>query len=112
MTPERISRSTRIAHGLVACNFPPQAILLPSPRSAVCIIARRVVPRGIGGTLRMSPPNCPQFIFEQGQVFIALCVMPIANQIYFRLRRSDAIERPPQPLSPSDDSSVRANLHF
>jgi putative transposase len=24
--PERISRSTRTAHGLVACNFPPQAI--------------------------------------------------------------------------------------
>jgi hypothetical protein len=40
MTPERISRSTRTAHGLVACNFPPQAILLPSPRSAVCIIRR------------------------------------------------------------------------
>src|SRR6478609_7787529 len=40
MTPERISRSTRTAHGLVACNFPPQAILLPSPRSAVYIIRR------------------------------------------------------------------------
>src|SRR5229473_5443998 len=68
MTPERISRSTRTAHGLVACNFPPQAVLLPSRRSAVCIIAMSVVPReiGEGGTLRLSPPNYPQFIFEQG----------------------------------------------
>jgi hypothetical protein len=69
MTPERISRSTRTAHGLVACNFPPQAILLPSPRSAVCIIAMSVEPREIGGAAcppALSPPNCPQFIFEQG----------------------------------------------
>jgi hypothetical protein len=42
MTPERISRSTRTAHGPVACNFPPRAKLLPSPRSAVCIIAMSV----------------------------------------------------------------------
>jgi hypothetical protein len=69
MTPERISRSTRTAHGLVACNFPLQAILLPSPRSAVCIIAMSAERREIGAAARsrLSPPNCPQFFFEQGQ---------------------------------------------
>ena len=68
MTPARISRSTRTAHGLVACNFPPRATLLPSPRSAVCIIAMSVGPREIGEAARfsLSPPNCPEFIFEQG----------------------------------------------
>jgi hypothetical protein len=34
-------------NGLVACNFPLQAILLPSPRSAGCIIAMSVEPREI-----------------------------------------------------------------
>jgi hypothetical protein len=48
MTPEPISHSTRTAHGLVVYNCPPQAILLPSPRSAVCIIAMSVEPREIG----------------------------------------------------------------
>ena len=57
MTPERISRSTRTAHGLVACNFPPQAILLPSPRSAVCIIAMSVEPREIGEATRSACPH-------------------------------------------------------
>ena len=50
------SRSTRTAHGLVVCNFPPQAISLPSPRSAVCIIAMSVEPREIGEAVR---PACP-----------------------------------------------------
>src|SRR6266849_4826170 len=70
MTPERISRSTRTAHGLDGCNFPPQAILLPSQRSAACIIAMSVEPREIGEAARSAcphQPNCPQFIFEQGQ---------------------------------------------
>src|SRR5438105_2569192 len=48
ITPERISRSKRTALGLVAYNFPRQAILLPSRRSAVCIIAISVEPREIG----------------------------------------------------------------
>jgi transposase InsO family protein len=52
MTPEHISRSTRTAHDLVACNFPPQAILLHSPRSAVCIIAMSVEPREL-----LQPPD-------------------------------------------------------
>jgi hypothetical protein len=68
MTPARISRSIRTAHGLVARNFPPLATLLPSPRSAVCIIAMSVEPREIGTAAgsSLSPPNCSQFIFEQG----------------------------------------------
>ena len=45
MTPERISRSTRTARGPVAYNFLPQAISLPFPRSAACIIAMSVEPR-------------------------------------------------------------------
>ena len=58
MTPEHISRSTRTAHGLVACNFPPSATLLPSPRSAVCIIATSVeLHDWRGGTL--SPTQLP-----------------------------------------------------
>jgi len=48
MTPEPISHSTRTAHDLVVYNCPSQAILLPSPRSAVCIIAMSVEPREIG----------------------------------------------------------------
>ena len=55
--PEHISRSTRTAHGLVACNLPPQAILLPSPRSAVCIIAMSVKPREIGEAARSACPH-------------------------------------------------------
>jgi hypothetical protein len=57
MTPERISRSTRTAHGLVACNFPPQVILLPSPRSVVCIIAMSVESREIGEAARSACPR-------------------------------------------------------
>jgi hypothetical protein len=34
ITPEHIF--------LVACNFPPSATLLPSPRSAVCIITTSI----------------------------------------------------------------------
>ena len=69
MTPERISRSTRTAHCLVACNFPPPVTLLPSPGSAVCIIAMSVEPHETGEAAgsSLSPPNCPEFIFEQGQ---------------------------------------------
>ncbi len=52
----RISRSTRTAHGLVAWDFPPQAIL-PSPRSAVCIIAMSVEPREIGEAVRSACPH-------------------------------------------------------
>jgi hypothetical protein len=64
----RISRSTRTAHGLVAYTFPPRATLLPSRSSAVCIhrYERRAAWDWRGCTLRLSPPNCPQFIFEQG----------------------------------------------
>jgi len=40
------------------------------PRSVACIIAMSVEPREIGKATHYSPPNCPQFIFEQGQ---ALC---------------------------------------
>ena len=53
MTPERIFRSTRTVHGLVLCSYPPQAItLLPSRRSAACIIAMSVEPRKIGEAAR------------------------------------------------------------
>jgi Homeodomain-like domain len=52
ITPEPISRSTRTALGLVACNFPPQATLLPSRRWAVSIIAMSVEPRNIGEATR------------------------------------------------------------
>ena len=55
MTPERISRSTRTAHCLVACNFPPRATLLPSRGSAVCIIAMSVEPHETGEAARSSP---------------------------------------------------------
>jgi putative transposase len=67
-TPEPISRSTRTAHGLVLYSYPPQAISLPSPRSAVSIIATSVEPREIGAAAisSLSTPNCPEFIFEQG----------------------------------------------
>jgi hypothetical protein len=45
MTPEHISRSTRTAHGPVACNFPRQATLLPSRRWEVSITAMSVAAR-------------------------------------------------------------------
>jgi len=46
MKPERIFRSTRIAHGPVWYSYPPRAITLsPSRRSAACIIAMSVEPR-------------------------------------------------------------------
>ena len=49
MTRERISRSTRIVHGIVPYSYPSQAItLLPSRRSAACIIAMSVEPRKMG----------------------------------------------------------------
>jgi hypothetical protein len=49
MTPERISRSTRIVQGLVLCSYPARAItLLPSRRLAACVIAMNVEPRKIG----------------------------------------------------------------
>ena len=66
MTPERIFRSTRIAHGLVRYSHPPQAITLsPSRRSGACIIAMSVEPREMGEAARsyLSPLDCPQFIF-------------------------------------------------
>ena len=62
MTPERISRSTRIVHGLVPYSYPSQAItLLPSRRSAACIIAMSVEPRRMrGGTVLLVPaPMAP-----------------------------------------------------
>ena len=50
---ERIFRSTRTVHGLVLYSDPPQAItLLPSRRSAACIIAMSVEPRKIGEAAR------------------------------------------------------------
>ena len=52
MTRERIFRSTRTAHGPVACNFPPQATLLPSRRWVVSITAMSVEPRKIGAVAR------------------------------------------------------------
>jgi hypothetical protein len=70
MKPERIFRLTRNAHGLVLYSYPPQAITLsPSRRSAACTIAMSVAPREMGGAAPsyLFPPNCPQFIFEQGQ---------------------------------------------
>jgi hypothetical protein len=39
------------------CNFPPQAILLPSPRSAVCIIAMSAALREIGGGYASTVPT-------------------------------------------------------
>jgi hypothetical protein len=57
MTPERISRSTRTAHGLVAYTFPSRATLLPSRSSAVCIIAMSVEPREIGEAVRSACPH-------------------------------------------------------
>jgi Integrase core domain len=47
----------KTAHGLVAGNFPPQAILLPSPRSAVCMIAMSVEPGEIGKAARSACPH-------------------------------------------------------
>src|ERR1700704_5775859 len=70
MKSERIFRLTRIAHGLVLYSYPPQAITLsPSRRSAACTIAMSVAPREMGEAAPsyLFPPNCPQFIFEQGQ---------------------------------------------
>jgi transposase InsO family protein len=50
---ERVFRSTRTVHGLVLYSYPPQAItLLPSRRSAACIIAMSVEPRKIGEAAR------------------------------------------------------------
>jgi len=43
--------------GLVACNFPPQAILLPSWRSVGYIIAMSVEPREIGEAARSACPH-------------------------------------------------------
>jgi hypothetical protein len=49
MTRERIFRSTRTVRGLVLYSYPAQAIiLLPSRRSATCIIAMSVEPRKLG----------------------------------------------------------------
>jgi hypothetical protein len=61
MTPERISRSTRTAHGLAPYSFPPLAILLPSPRQAVCIIATSVEPREMAR--RRVPTQLPSILF-------------------------------------------------
>ena len=99
MTPERISRSTRTAHGLVAYNFPLQAILLPSPRSAVCIIAMSVEPREIGEAARLSPPNCLQFIFEQGQRYRLFSVVSSDIPRLCRTRASVACSSSPHPFN-------------
>jgi hypothetical protein len=44
-------------------------VLRPSPRSAACIIAMSVAPLEFARRRAptCSPPNCSQFIFEQGQ---------------------------------------------
>src|SRR5712672_1023033 len=92
MKLERIFRSTRIAHGLVLYSYPPQAITLsPSRRSVACIIAMSVEPREIGKATHSyySPPNCPQFIFEQGAGMIP-CV---PSQDLIRLRKINDFPR-------------------
>ena len=68
MTPERIFRSARTAHGLVPYSLPPPATLLPSRRSAVCIIAMSVEPREMGEAARSLVPalNRAKLNFEQG----------------------------------------------
>jgi len=62
MTRERISRSTRIVHGLVPYSYPFKATtLLPSRRSVACIIAMSVELRemGRGGTVFSLFPIAP-----------------------------------------------------
>ena len=69
MTPERIFRSTRIAHGLVLYSYPPQAITsLRSRRWAGCIIAMSVELHKMGEAALRPSPNRAKLIFEQGQV--------------------------------------------
>ena len=54
----RISRSTRIVHGLVRYSYPPQAITLSfSRRWAGCIIAMSVELRRMGEAARCSLPS-------------------------------------------------------
>src|SRR5262249_50236080 len=81
MMRERISRSTRIVHGLVLYSYPPQATTLwPSRRSAACIIAMSVEPRKMGEVALgcMSPTlNRVKLNFEQGQV----PVVPAASRM-------------------------------
>ena len=87
MTPERISHSTRIVHGLVLCSYPARAItLLPSRRLAAYIIAMSVEPRKIGPDAAVLALNCAKLYFEQGQ----LASLARASNVLCMLDATDA----------------------
>ena len=100
MKPERIFRSTRIAHGLVRYSHPPQAITLsPSRRSGACIIAMSVELRKMGEAARCCLcPNRAKSNFEQGQ---GLQVARISPAFSVDARRNTTTSTPIRSLARS-----------